>query len=209
MRCDGSMSSAAWRDSRQAPILLHSEKGEEKLLPTCVHGHVAKSRAHARSDDKVRQSTPQSADRSTRRARCPRLVRGCQAWLPLPHGRSNVVHLAAPIAPRGSGKAPAAPVPSQGRNCWGEQRALPSAHPGRAIPREQEQVGCTVQRGGTSGWRSTLMARSSERAQSPALLMVPKSCAPRTVPCACKTLATRGSWRAGVAPPADGSLRPC
>ena len=43
MRCDGSMSSAAWRDSRQAPILLHSEKGEEKLLPTCVHGHVAKS----------------------------------------------------------------------------------------------------------------------------------------------------------------------
>ena len=43
MRCDGSMSSAAWRDGRQAPILLHSEKGEEKLLPTCVHGHVAKS----------------------------------------------------------------------------------------------------------------------------------------------------------------------
>ncbi len=32
---------------------------------------------------------------------CPCLVLGCQAWLPIPHGRSNVVHLAAPIAPRG------------------------------------------------------------------------------------------------------------
>ena len=43
MRCDGSMSSTAWLEGRQVPSLLSSEKGEEKLLPTCVHGHVAKS----------------------------------------------------------------------------------------------------------------------------------------------------------------------
>jgi hypothetical protein len=42
------MSSAARLDGRQIPSLLHSEEGEEKLLPTCVHGHVAKSTATIR-----------------------------------------------------------------------------------------------------------------------------------------------------------------
>src|SRR5574341_355140 len=37
------MSSASWLDGRQVPSLLHSKKGEEKFLPTCVHCHVAKS----------------------------------------------------------------------------------------------------------------------------------------------------------------------
>jgi hypothetical protein len=46
MRCDGSMSSTAWLEGRQVPSLLSREKGEEKLLPTCVHGHVAKSTQH-------------------------------------------------------------------------------------------------------------------------------------------------------------------
>ena len=41
--CDSSMSSPAWLESRQVPILLYSEEGEEKLLPTCVHSHVADS----------------------------------------------------------------------------------------------------------------------------------------------------------------------
>ncbi len=43
MSCDGSMSSASRRDSRQVPILLHSEKGGEEFLPTCVHCHVVRS----------------------------------------------------------------------------------------------------------------------------------------------------------------------
>ncbi|MFB3082507.1 MAG: hypothetical protein ACE1Z4_03500, partial [Gammaproteobacteria bacterium] len=38
------MSSASRRDSRQVTILLHSEKGGEEFLPTCVHCHVARSR---------------------------------------------------------------------------------------------------------------------------------------------------------------------
>src|SRR5574341_210137 len=40
------MSSASWLDGRQVPSLLHSKKGEEKFLPTCVHCHVAKSTTH-------------------------------------------------------------------------------------------------------------------------------------------------------------------
>jgi len=43
MRCGGAMSSASGLNDRQVPSLLHCEKDEEKLLPTCVHGHVAKS----------------------------------------------------------------------------------------------------------------------------------------------------------------------
>jgi hypothetical protein len=42
-RGDSAMSSASWRHSRQLPSLLHSKKGGESGLPTCVHCHVAKS----------------------------------------------------------------------------------------------------------------------------------------------------------------------
>ena len=43
MCSDGSRSSTAWPDGRQAPRLFSREKGEEELRPAWVHGHVAKS----------------------------------------------------------------------------------------------------------------------------------------------------------------------
>src|SRR5262249_25584756 len=39
------------RDVFESLHLLHSGQDEEKLLPTCVHSHVAKSTSHMKSDD--------------------------------------------------------------------------------------------------------------------------------------------------------------
>jgi hypothetical protein len=99
------LQAAAWVQAAGALARVRSRLVADGRAVVCVRGLTA--RCSLRSLALVRQSTQQSADRSTRCTGCPRLVLGCQARSCPPWARHRARTDAAPCLthrPQGLGK---------------------------------------------------------------------------------------------------------
>jgi hypothetical protein len=124
---------------------------------------------------------------------CPRLIAGLPGTFLSPMGaakRSNGrCALPHPSPPGARGRHRLRPCHQKVGIGWGEQRAPPSARPGRAIPREQEDLGCTAPRGRRSPCVARPWSAAQRRACRWSVHALAGAC--RSAP-ARKPLATRG-----------------